>query len=331
MPVEFRSIEVHSTWRNFPRHPAGEDYGDLSDKLAKRMQEGIEQYGVMQRPVVLKRESDGMFVLDGWQMYQACIVVDVQPPFVELVGGIDTEDFVEIKNDFRRHETMPERMKRCRARTRKMKVDIGTGSSVKEAAAAAGIGIAQAYRDLAPLRCEKCTELDVTGDDCIKCQLLRMDDSEPEEETPPPEPDASGLPEEEDEKPPETLPPPPPPPALDANFVIIPEHALDAWRVAGELAHLCHEVDSIAKRLAKIIAEKVGVRYISPTAAQRFHDLREHMWQARPAYVCAYCQGHVKEDCHCRGQGWVSRTAFAQTPKEMQDEMRRIGARNVPI
>lgn len=325
MPVEFRSIEVHSTWRNFPRHPAGADHADWNAKLAKRVQDGIEKFGIMQRPVVLKRESDGMFVLDGWQMYQACIVVDVQPPFVELVGGIEPEDFVEIKNDFRRHETLADMRKRCKARSKKIKEDVVNGKPIKEAAADAGISLTQAYRDVKPIRCEKCAELDATGDDCITCQLLRMDDGEPEDETPP-KPDTHEPPEENDEKP-----APPPAPAMDAIFVTIPEHALDAWRVAGELAHICHEVDSIAKRLARIIAEKVGSRYISPTAAIRFADLREHVWQARATYVCPYCQGHVKEDCHCRGQGWVSKTAFAQAPPEMQNEMRRIGARNVPI
>lgn len=316
MPVEFRTIEPPSTWQIFPRHPAGEDYADLPAKLAKRMADGIAAYGVMQRPVVLKRESGGMYVLDGWQMYQGCILADVCPPFVELVAGITPEEFVEIKNDIRRHETVKERLARIRARTYRLGKLIANGQSVKQAAADEEVSVSQAYKDLANLpRCEHCTKAKQTGENCAACQLLRMDVEQKAEEPPPP-PVAPV---------PEAL------PAMDAIFVTVPEHAIEAFLVAGELMHWCHEFDGLIKRLAKIIDNKVGARYISPTAAQRCADLRQHAWQARPAYVCAYCQGGNPECTGCRGEGWQSGPAFMQTPREMQDEMRKLGARNVPI
>jgi len=321
---EFRSIEVGSTWKLFPRHQAGDSYQDLDKKTAKNMLEGIEKYGVMNRSVILKREANAMCVLDGWQMYQACIKAECKPPFVELLGGIAPEDYVRVVNDFRRHETKAERAKRLKARKKLLRVAVADGVPVPEAAKDVGISASQAYRELAnPVRCEKCAALDVSGDNCAKCQLLRLDDDSEEDEDPEPPEGESTEPEAPE--------PEPELPVMDANFVIVPENVLEAFRVAGELAHICHDVDNIAKRLARIIDGKTGARYVSPTAAQRFKDLREHLWQARATYVCAYCQGQNLECTGCRGQGWLSKTAFANAPTQMQDEMRKIGSRNVPI
>lgn len=84
----------------------------------------------------------------------------------------------------------------------------------------------------------------------------------------------------------------------------------------------------------KLMGAKVGTRSISPTLTQRLADCRQHLWQARATYVCPYCRGQAEQASSCtacRGEGWLSAAAYAQAPKEFQDEMRRIGARNVPI
>lgn len=338
MPVEFRTIEAPSTWKLFPRHQAGEDYADLTAPLAKRMRDGIEKYGVMLRPVVLKREQAGMCVLDGWQMYQGCIAADVKPEFVELVGGIDPQEFVEIKNDVRRHETNQAKAKRLAIRKGQLKEMVANGTTVKDAAEKLGIGRTQAFVDLkaerAPLvRCERCARVNATGDDCPRCQLLRIDAvREPDEPEHIDELATEPL-GDKPEAPPECISnsEPAPRPLLDANFVTVPAEVLEAFQVASELAQLCHDVDRIAKALAKILAHKVGARAISPTLAQRFADFRQHLWQARATHVCAYCQGKGAECTACRGERWQPGAAFAQAPKEMQDAMRTIGARNVPI
>lgn len=329
MPVEFRTIEAPSTWKLFPRHQAGEDYADLTAPLAKRMRAGIEKYGVMLRQVVLKREQGGLSVLDGWQMYQGCIAADVKPEFVELVSGIEPAEFVEIKNDVRRHEDAEARAKRIKDRKAKLREMVAGGATVKDAAEKLGVGRTTAFRDLKvdskPLpRCERCERVNATGDDCPRCQLLRMDVEPPEE---------TELPEEKPAKPgkpPECV-STPPPPLLDANFVAVPAEAVEAFQVAGELAGLCHDVDRIAKALAKILSHKVGARAVSPTAAQRFADLRQHLWQARATHVCAYCKGEGGECEACHGQLWLPSARFATAPKEMQDAMRKLGAKNVPI
>lgn len=337
MPVEFRTIEAPSTWKMFPRHQAGEDYADMAAPLAKRMRDGIEKYGVMLRAVVLKRESGGLCVLDGWQMYQGCIAADVKPEFVELVSGIEPQEFVEIKNDVRRHENNDARKKRLKDRKGKLKEMVANGTPVNEAAETLGIGRTTAFRDLkverVPIvRCERCERINATGNDCPHCQLLRIDAvREPDEPVSMNEQVAEPS-KEKTKAPPECISNAVPLPSLlDANFVIVPAEALEAFEVASELAHLCHDVDQIAKSLAKILAHKVGARAISPTAAQRFADLRQHIWQARATHVCAYCQGKGGECAACRGQGWQPGAAFSQAPPEMQDAMRKLGARNVPI
>ncbi len=329
MPVEFRNIEAPSTWKLFPRHVESADYADLNHKLAARMQEGIATYGVMLRSVVLRREQGGLCVLDGWQMYQGCIAADVKPGFVELVGGIEPADFVRIMNDFRRHEDKKAERKRIRARTIRLKELVAAKVPIQDAAKIVGVSRRQATRDLAvvrkPLpRCERCERINATGDDCPACQLRRMDsDNEDEEETE----------DAKDEEKPNGTPPEPPKPALDANFVTIPEDALGAFEVACELAHICHEMDVVHKRLNRLMNARVGTRGVSPTLAQRLADCRQHLWQARATYVCPYCQGRRDSgDCTaCRGEGWLSAAAFAQAPKEFQDEMRKLGARKVPI
>ncbi len=326
MPTEFRTVDVsQSAWKMFPRHEVSEGHGDLTGPVAKQMRDDIAEFGVMLRPVVLKRDKGGLCVLDGWQMYQACIATDVMPKFVELLSGISDSKYAEIMHNNRKHQDAKEKAKLLKIRKAKLKEDVASGTSVKDAAAKLGISRTTAHKELKPdhkklPRCERCERVNATGDDCPRCQLLRMDVGADE---PPAEP-----PVEEVKAPPKND---PPPALLDALFVTVPGRALEAFEVAAELAHLCHDLDKVTKALAKILAHKVGARAISPTLAERLRDARGHLWQARPTHVCAYCQGN-KDECEaCHGQGWQPGHQFQQAPPEMQDAMKAIGAKNVPI
>lgn len=315
MPVEFRPIDPPTTWQMFPRHPAGSDHKDLPNSLAKKMRDGLEKFGVVLRQVVLKREANGLYVLDGWQMYQGCIAAGVKPEFVELVGGIEPDDFVRLKNDIRRHETAQEVSERVRARRKRLQAAVASGISVTRAAKDEGISRVLAHKELAalPPRCQHCERKGDSGDECAACQLLRLDWKPPDYKPKRVLKDTEGR-------------------ILDANFVVVPEEAEEAFLVAGDIARIGADLGKIAKKLAAIMDDKIGTSAIAPDVPERIADLRQHLMQARAMYVCAYCQGRENAECTaCRGQGWQSAAAFAQAPKEMQDAMRKMGARNVPI
>lgn len=94
--------ETIRNWRMLKRHPLSAEYPDVSGAISENMVEGLKKYGILNdRPVVLYENQ----VLDGWQMYSACILADVKPRFVRLSKKIAPEMAVQILNDHRRHET----------------------------------------------------------------------------------------------------------------------------------------------------------------------------------------------------------------------------------
>lgn len=156
-------------WRKIERHPLGAEYPDLSPAARERMVEGLRQHGVLnKRKITLHPdEADGgkLKVLDGWQLYQGCIEADVKPEFQPLPKSITPEEFVEIVNDTRRHESQETAIARAVARRERVLAKREGGDSIRKIAEEEDVSPATVQRDLESAPVPPGTPAEVKGRD----------------------------------------------------------------------------------------------------------------------------------------------------------------------
>ncbi len=142
MKMQAESIR---NWRCLKRHPLSAEYPDVSGAISENMVEGLKKYGILNdRPVVLYENQ----VLDGWQMYSACILADVKPRFVRLAKKISPEMAVQILNDHRRHETPEVAIARIVKRRERVVAARAEGQSLGAIAEKEKVSKSQVVRDL---------------------------------------------------------------------------------------------------------------------------------------------------------------------------------------
>jgi hypothetical protein len=159
--------------------------------------------------------------------------------------------------------------------------------------------------------------------DCADCKAARKRPEKPKPPAPPPdfcddEPDETEIIEEEAR--------------IDAVFVTVPEAVLPAFDASDKIEGVCRDLDGMVKAL-KELAGGIGGRMIHPSVLERLREVRKTLWANRATHVCPYCKGDCEVDgCDaCKSEGWLTATFFAQAPPEMQAEMKKKGAKNVPI
>lgn len=142
--IKLKTIQIRN-WRKLKRHPVGAEYPDLVGPMAENMREGIKKYGVVNdRPVVIH----GGLVLDGWQMYCACVEEDVKPRFVQLSKDISPEEYVQIVNNHRRHETPETALARIVERRKRVAEARQEGKSIRTIAEEENVSIGTVVNDL---------------------------------------------------------------------------------------------------------------------------------------------------------------------------------------
>lgn len=131
-------------WKELKRHPISAQYPDLPYWQRQEMKEGLQKHGLVNRTIILK---DGM-ILDGWQLHSVCVELDIKPAYKELDEDWDPEEFVELQNNFRRHETearVKERLKERRERVAQARSD---GKSTREIAEEEGVDQKTVRKDI---------------------------------------------------------------------------------------------------------------------------------------------------------------------------------------
>jgi len=88
-------------WRKYERHEISARYPDLKGQAWEDFRDGVTQRTARLRPIIT---FEGR-ILDGWQLYRACLEKGIEPVFAELRSGEDPEEFVDQANNRRRHET----------------------------------------------------------------------------------------------------------------------------------------------------------------------------------------------------------------------------------
>jgi hypothetical protein len=129
------------------RHPLSADYDDLKGHEWQQFVEGVRKFGVVRnRPITLHEGK----VIDGWQLLRACVETGTQPNYVQLKlpDGMTVEQWVEIINDVRRHETQESREKRRAERIKRVAEARKNGQSLRTIAEDEGVSPEQVRQDI---------------------------------------------------------------------------------------------------------------------------------------------------------------------------------------
>jgi hypothetical protein len=156
-------------WKKFKRHPLSEKYADITGPIWEDLCRNLRKNGILgKRKVVL---HEGM-VLDGWQLFRACLFLNIKPEFevLQLKHGMTAEEFIDTANDFRRHETPEQQQQRAQERRERVLAARQEGKSLRKIAEAEGVSTVQIQRDLADFADGR--------DDEPEGENQRLDDSE---------------------------------------------------------------------------------------------------------------------------------------------------------
>jgi hypothetical protein len=140
-------------WKQLERHPLSAEYADLTPAGREQMRAGLREHGIIGDRRITLYEGK---VLDGWQLYQACVDEDIEPKFQELPEGVDPVVFVEIQNDRRRHEDMDTIMRRAQARCQRVVAARQEGQSLRAIARQEEVSESQVRADLKAATAQGC-------------------------------------------------------------------------------------------------------------------------------------------------------------------------------
>jgi hypothetical protein len=289
------------------------------------MVDGLRQHGLVGGRKIVLHEGK---VLDGWQLYRACVESDIEPVFADadLPNGMSIEEYVSVVNDLRRHETQEVAMKRARERRERVLEAHRNGKSQRQIAQDEGVSAKTINNDLSAsgvagvtpepgdtgvsgvkgLTPESgvtgVTPGKVTGRDGKKYQARK-----PRKLKKPAVEREAGADEHED-------------PITDAEGLQVPDAARPAFHAAKGIEALCREIDAIKKRVEEqkgaVGWECVMVDPVTQTLA----NARQMLHQSLPTHVCPYCKGSGQkkaEPCNvCKGRGWTIKATYNAAPPE---------------
>lgn len=139
-------IKQPKRWKNIERHPLGtKGYRNITGKAWTRFLEGVRQHGIVEKRGVTLYEGK---VLDGYQLYRACVELNIKPYFKPIPKNMTAEDYVQVKNDNRRGATEEEQDDNTEARRLRVLEARQAGESVRSIAEAEKVAPSTIQRDL---------------------------------------------------------------------------------------------------------------------------------------------------------------------------------------
>lgn len=131
----------------YERHPLSAEYEDISGEAWLRFSDGVKE-AYNGRPVILYQGK----VLDGWQLYRACVLHGIKPGFYDFDGNeMEAERFVEQNNDNRRHIPLDKQQQYANERRNRVAKLRASGMSVRAIAKKTGASRTTTQRDLETL------------------------------------------------------------------------------------------------------------------------------------------------------------------------------------
>jgi hypothetical protein len=126
------------------RHPLSAEYADLDSTTQSLLRQSLETHGFLpERPITLYQGA----VLDGWQRWQCCQELGIEPVTVEYKGD-DPVAYVQAVNDARRHESPESVARRVASRRERVAQRREAGESIRMIAEAEKVAIGTVRSDL---------------------------------------------------------------------------------------------------------------------------------------------------------------------------------------
>lgn len=132
-------------WTDLERHPLSAEYANIEGADFDRYVENLDKNKILNNRKITLYEGK---ILDGWQLFRACSILELEPEFQNLPPGIDPDVFVQTMNDCRRHETPETAARRINARRERIAAARQSGQSTRQIADAEGISQTTVRRDL---------------------------------------------------------------------------------------------------------------------------------------------------------------------------------------
>ncbi len=181
-------------WRDYKRHLISARYPDIKGQAWEDYSANVKKRGIRGRTITLYENQ----VLDGWQLYRACLEHDIEPRFTVLREGEDPEAYVEEANEHRRHESAEIMCNRRHARNERILAKTAQGKSTRAIAEEENVsrrtvdrvqkdggGGAPAppeqkpaqiigrdgkqYDRTTPILCQRCSRMQIPVKDCPQC------------------------------------------------------------------------------------------------------------------------------------------------------------------
>ncbi len=134
-------------WKKLERHPLSAAYPDISGRAWTQFVEDVKEYGILNKRKIVLHEGK---VIDGWQLYRACIEADKKPVFEELKlpSGLTADEWVKIQQENRRHESQEILERRATERRERVATARIAGQSTRTIAKQEGVSDTTIQRDI---------------------------------------------------------------------------------------------------------------------------------------------------------------------------------------
>ena len=309
---DLRKIAQPKNWKELVRHPLCGEYRDIDGVAWENFKADLEEFGIVDRRIVIEDRE----VIEGWQLYRACVELDLKPNFAGVPNGMSLPDFIRIKNDNRRHE--PEEC--IRLRRERVAEARRAGKSLRAIAEEEDVGESTVRRDLetstapgggavepeggkvtgqdgkkrpakaTPILCDRCNRVGSVKD-CPMCAEARKGTAKKRRKTI----KSAGK-------------------VVDAKGKDVPAHcrkpladpwmqqAIDFLAITEEKIRKERLADTFNKRkeLYPFVNAKDFIDGVA-MAMNTLDELIEHLKENRPAFLCPHCEGERCSKCKMSG------------------------------
>lgn len=300
-------------WRTYERHPLSAEYTDLEGPAWERFLGGVRDRGIINGRKIILFEGK---ILDGWQLYRACLETDTEPEFQEKPDDIEAEEYVRTVNDDRRHETQEVAMRRASARRERVAELRKQGNSLPSIAETVGVSVGQVQRDIATVQTLSGDKVapkggSVTGKDGKKRKRStvgrpRKASATKPESTPDGKPSTNGKPDES---------------TTDDLGTEIPPGLAPVFGKVPEFKGIVSQLNAINRKLVELSETPAGACMRLQAAQIDLKNLKETVKFDTPYCVCPVCKGCAKTrktNCPCKQRGWLIEGAYKNLPAEFR-------------
>lgn len=309
-------------WKELKQHDESARYRDILGPTWAKLVETVRKFGIIGGRCIVLFEGK---ILDGWQLQRACIECDVKPKYATLPEGMAVEEYVEVMNDLRRHETQEAAEARIEERRERIAKARAAGESLRTIAEKEGVSEKTVRTDLEASTAEGYAvdppDGKVTGKDgkkkpastkklCHSCQH-RKDVGKPLIEKCE---DCKEL----NKKPPKTKPDPiKEEEVTDALKKPVPKNLQDVFAKTAEFRSILHALALLKARCKELGKHEAGGWLDHQDLDRMLSQAHTHLRFAMPYTECPKCRRKKNAKCTaCKGTLWINETVYGSASSD---------------